>query len=703
MAIVNKIIHRFVRPREDYMDPTKELYNQIIPYNVQAYSYELRENGDPNIPDDYIVKYVLGTGRSTYQQIADGLGKDSDGNAIPELSKEFVINSSTQLVKIITDLIQSQVIVSSYITSNSEGDPFATKADLDSAEAWYSNGESVLPKINDYVIVIADETHPTGTGDPQTVKYVCVGVLNDRPVWNYQYIINNGNFTPEQQAAIDSGITAEKVAKYDSYEDSIATALDHITDKNNPHEVTAEQIGLGNVNNTSDLDKPISIATQEALNAISTTTTEHIENNNIHVTPEDKETWNNKQDTLHMGNHIIISNNIIGVEDDLAGYNNSVSQFVNKHTNDLENYYNKEELGGVFKYQGEVEHVSDLPSGNLYAPDTYTEVQYLTADQLEYIDTHYYPNQNTRIELKFSINGEGNNYLYGTDIDHESNKVAFGINYGATIAKGLFGTKSVSCEIDSQVHNLVQKKTGLYIDDVQVGRYTNVADFITQSTLWLFRAQTSDTHPQNITIYEFKIYEEEELIGHYIPVIRKEDDIPGMYEVVSGDFYTNEYNPEEFDFIPGQVAGYGNIEGTVYKVQDDGSYYMWYDHHWEKFTQELGPDGITLVTENEQLTVIGMRTKSGDIMYDWIGTLEEWEEGRANGTIPDDWICWVKNDEEQPAGIANLAQVASSGDYNDLINKPTTVLPPLPADKDTKDYLLKWDHVAQSLVWESIS
>ena len=703
MAIVNKIIHRFVRPREDYMDPTKELYNQIIPYNVQAYSYELRENGDPNIPDDYIVKYVLGTGRSTYQQIADGLGKDSDGNAIPELSKEFVINSSTQLVKIITDLIQSQVIVSSYITSNSEGDPFATKADLDSAEAWYSNGESVLPKINDYVIVIADETHPTGTGDPQTVKYVCVGILNDRPVWNYQYIINNGNFTPEQQAAIDSGITAEKVAKYDSYEDSIATALDHITDKNNPHEVTAEQIGLGNVNNTSDLDKPISIATQEALNAISTTTTEHIENNNIHVTPEDKETWNNKQDTLHMGNHIIISNNIIGVEDDLAGYNNSVSQFVNKHTNDLENYYNKEELGGVFKYQGEVEHVSDLPSGNLYAPDTYTEVQYLTADQLEYIDTHYYPNQNTRIELKFSINGEGNNYLYGTDIDHESNKVAFGINYGATIAKGLFGTKSVSCEIDSQVHNLVQKKTGLYIDDVQVGRYTNVADFITQSTLWLFRAQTSDTHPQNITIYEFKIYEEDELIGHYIPVTRNEDDIPGMYEVVSGDFYTNEYNPEEFDFIPGQVAGYGNIEGTVYKVQDDGSYYMWYDHHWEKFTQELGPDGITLVTENEQLTVIGMRTKSGDIMYDWIGTLEEWEEGRANGTIPDDWICWVKNDEEQPAGIANLAQVASSGDYNDLINKPTTVLPPLPADKDTKDYLLKWDHVAQSLVWESIS
>ena len=39
----------------------------------------------------------------------------------------------------------------------------------------------------------------------------------------------------------------------------------HIADKNNPHEVTKAQVGLGNVDNTSDLDKPISTATQTAL------------------------------------------------------------------------------------------------------------------------------------------------------------------------------------------------------------------------------------------------------------------------------------------------------------------------------------------------------------------------------------------------------------------------------------------------------
>ncbi|MGN0138267.1 MAG: hypothetical protein ACI381_06660 [Candidatus Methanomethylophilaceae archaeon] len=48
-----------------------------------------------------------------------------------------------------------------------------------------------------------------------------------------------------------------------------ATAADltaHTTNKSNPHEVTAAQVGLGNVDNTADADKPVSTAQQTALN-----------------------------------------------------------------------------------------------------------------------------------------------------------------------------------------------------------------------------------------------------------------------------------------------------------------------------------------------------------------------------------------------------------------------------------------------------
>lgn len=50
--------------------------------------------------------------------------------------------------------------------------------------------------------------------------------------------------------------------------DAVQTNLEtHINNKTNPHKVTKAQVGLGNVDNTADTDKPISTATQTALDA----------------------------------------------------------------------------------------------------------------------------------------------------------------------------------------------------------------------------------------------------------------------------------------------------------------------------------------------------------------------------------------------------------------------------------------------------
>ena len=49
----------------------------------------------------------------------------------------------------------------------------------------------------------------------------------------------------------------------------------HINNKSNPHSVTAAQVGLGNVDNTSDANKPISTATQTALNGKANTSHTH--------------------------------------------------------------------------------------------------------------------------------------------------------------------------------------------------------------------------------------------------------------------------------------------------------------------------------------------------------------------------------------------------------------------------------------------
>ena len=50
--------------------------------------------------------------------------------------------------------------------------------------------------------------------------------------------------------------------------DNYTSITNHVLDLNNPHEVTKAQIGLSNVDNTSDLNKPISTATQTALSGL---------------------------------------------------------------------------------------------------------------------------------------------------------------------------------------------------------------------------------------------------------------------------------------------------------------------------------------------------------------------------------------------------------------------------------------------------
>jgi predicted nucleic acid-binding Zn-ribbon protein len=61
------------------------------------------------------------------------------------------------------------------------------------------------------------------------------------------------------------------------------TLSSHVAATNNPHSVTKAQVGLGNADNTSDADKPVSTAQQTALNGkqikdvISTTAPSHVE------------------------------------------------------------------------------------------------------------------------------------------------------------------------------------------------------------------------------------------------------------------------------------------------------------------------------------------------------------------------------------------------------------------------------------------
>ena len=78
-----------------------------------------------------------------------------------------------------------------------------------------------------------------------------------------------GNFSVRLGDIVWYVVTKEQLANknyVDLSSKSVKDSLDeHIADKANPHQVTKTQVGLGNVDNTADLDKPISTSTESAL------------------------------------------------------------------------------------------------------------------------------------------------------------------------------------------------------------------------------------------------------------------------------------------------------------------------------------------------------------------------------------------------------------------------------------------------------
>jgi hypothetical protein len=76
----------------------------------------------------------------------------------------------------------------------------------------------------------------------------------------------------------DKEISDKAMAKFNALEESLSKATSdvnsdlqkHKNNTNNPHSVTKAQVGLGNVDNTTDLNKPISRAVQRELNRLDT-------------------------------------------------------------------------------------------------------------------------------------------------------------------------------------------------------------------------------------------------------------------------------------------------------------------------------------------------------------------------------------------------------------------------------------------------
>lgn len=119
-------------------------------------------------------------------------------------------------------------------------------------------------KVAQYQLVYEDGTPITGS--------VLVDIPDVKQGNNIQVTKgSDGSFTIALSSSALSGYLTKAVA--DTTYATKTSLSSHTSNSSNPHNVTKSQIGLGNVDNTSDLDKPISTAVQSKL-AVYTTVPE---------------------------------------------------------------------------------------------------------------------------------------------------------------------------------------------------------------------------------------------------------------------------------------------------------------------------------------------------------------------------------------------------------------------------------------------
>jgi hypothetical protein len=126
--------------------------------------------------------------------------------------------------------------------------------------------------------ITASTSHIANTSNPHSVTKAQVG-LSNVPNTDFTAAVaaNTAKLTADTAnvtaagALMDSEVTNLAQVKAFSSSDYATSAQgtassSHIANTSNPHSVTKTQVGLGNADNTSDADKPVSTAQQTALN-----------------------------------------------------------------------------------------------------------------------------------------------------------------------------------------------------------------------------------------------------------------------------------------------------------------------------------------------------------------------------------------------------------------------------------------------------
>lgn len=431
---------------------------------------------------------------------------------------------------------------------------------------------------------------------------------------------------------------------------------------------------------------------------------------------------NDKQDVLTAGTGIDITNNVISntqtsaewgnIEGDISDQTDLQEEFQNVREvaeGKTKSYVVSKNANPAFDTQdadfqltetfidinNNIHNVSELKLGdNIYVietdvPDRWCgELSTSTILPAEYTQLEYIENSNAQkiifsdaastyddiVECGFGYNptttGLGR-YIWGQESNGGGARIEDG-NGGIRCAwsSGQWTDTFFEYNVDS-LNIMTMDKTSLVINGVETTNYNRGSSFGVYGLFYWM----NNTQKPGARIYYFKVTRDNVKIIDAIPARRDSDNVVGMYDTVTGDFFTN---VGKGNFITGQeittdiVTLYkletSKVDLTPYQTKTDNKLTTTdktivgaiNEVNAKPSMPSLDEETITTNTDDELQAIGVIEKNAGNVKYDWVGTLAEYTAQDIE-TLHPEWVCFITDDVSGGDGLARIEQATLDG------------------------------------------
>ena len=275
---------------------------------------------------------------------------------------------------------------------------------------------------------------------------------------------------------------------------------------------------------------------------------------------------------------------------------------------------------GTFIAGCEINNIANYNIANLQTPIEYRGVEYIQSTGTQYIDTGILFDFNTKIEMILGTTNDlvtnSDNAIFGDGVSGiripSLNVLRGGVGEGAWTSNNVTSkdlntlmfsknqTKFNTTTLTMSQGNSLSNKTTLFFKDS-------------------FPTTSGNVRNSKIKLYRLKITKNNNLIRDFVPVVRKSDNVAGLYDLCGK-------NKNLFDISQSRIKSVGSL-------QNDGSYYI----SQASRIGIWGPSNkVVFSGETNKQYTISCKIKDGNMLtIGWFYSDGTYSQGTPRGTYSD--------------------------------------------------------------------